>query len=98
MHFSNAAAFGLTALTSYAAAQGGGIAFTTVPNDCQVGQSCTIEWEGAGGAVCEPLYICAIVVLGWVYASDSDVRTWADLRPTIDYKYFGSALTRVLAS
>ena len=51
MHYSNTALFCLTTLTSYAAAQANGLAFTTVPSDCQVGQSCTIEWEGAGGAV-----------------------------------------------
>lgn len=63
MHFSNTAVFCLTALTSYAAAQANGLAFTTVPNDCQVGQACTIEWEGAGGAVSTSLLYMLMIVL-----------------------------------
>ena len=51
MHLSNVAAVGLTALTSYAAAQANGLAFTSVDTDCTVGQPCTVQWEGAGGAV-----------------------------------------------
>lgn len=53
MHLSYVAAVGLTALTSYATAQENGLAFTTVQNDCQVGEPCTVEWEGAGGAPVE---------------------------------------------
>ena len=71
MHFSSAAVVGLTALSSYAAAQGG-LAFTTVPNNCQVGQSCTIEWEGAGGAVRSSLYMCRCRPR----ASVSDTSRW----------------------
>ena len=47
MYHSAAAIFGLSALSSFVVAQNG-IAFTSFPSECSVGETCVFEYSAEG--------------------------------------------------